>query len=194
MALIQRWLPSDRIRFRMGFDGYEPAEQAKAQWSDPAWKRGAVAIGTWYPEVQGGFYFNRNLIGLIQESLAEMGIQLVQCEYHRDEEGDGGIEPEAAPGSLEQGEDYCLIDREQGDRGFLRVWEYWAAGHALGDYYSENVVVDVISGSRGFFEAFRCALMDRCGEHGVAFEDVDMVSAVPVRLKNGLLKKIEKLL
>lgn len=185
----KRWLPSDCILFRTGFDGHEPKPQARAQWDDSAWIRTTLALNTWYPEVQGGFYYNRNLIGLIQESLQNIEIRLIHSDYRR-EYGEG-IEPVEPFCSLEKDEDYCLVQGENTGYGFLRIWDYWILGHALGEYYSENFIVDIVSPHQSFAEQLRITLKQKCSEYGVRLEEVAQVSQTPVKLNSGWWDKVK---
>lgn len=62
-------LTSDAIRHRFGFDGREP-EQLRRTCDRYAHLgiRSAFAINTTYEEIQGGYYVNRALFGIIDSS------------------------------------------------------------------------------------------------------------------------------
>lgn len=183
-----RWLPSDRICFRLGFDGYEPEQLLAIQeYADPAYTRASVAINTYYPEVQGGQYLNRNLFTLVQESLEECGLWLIDLEYHRPD----GLVPVLPHGSLGDGESCGLVNADLDICGIIKVWDVWVAGHAAGDFYSEQTMIDVLIDKADSINIYKNMLFAKCRDYGVQCDEIPTVSMTPVKMQNGnWLKKM----
>ena len=159
-------LPSDQIRVRVGFEGTEPDEiLSRSPQAESSRTRVAVVINTFHPKIEGGYYLNRSLIGLIQDVLGDLGLHVVWNEAF----GSAEIVPVEERSSLQLDEDYLLVDDKLETKGNVFLWRYAVAGG--GAFYSDDVVVD-IRVAEGMALRFRSRLEIRCKQAGVALVGV----------------------
>src|SRR5262249_8127600 len=132
-------LPSDFVLFRVGYDGFEPKEILADKVNiSKSQRRVTIAINTYYPELKGGYYFNKHILGVIQDALASLNLHIVLPDVFRDH---GLVHSEERAG-LEEDEQYLLATEDLSIQGKLVLWRFnWSGG---GSYYSDKVIVDCI--------------------------------------------------
>jgi hypothetical protein len=136
---------SDQIEILVGFDGTEPKESVKwfKQFKDKFPCRIAFAINQHYPELPSGFYRNKNLIALMQESFLKLGWYVVVWDNYRET----GIVPTELFGSLEVDDDYLLVDDALHIQGRLSVWESLGGkSHFYHDQFIFEIITDETHG------------------------------------------------
>jgi len=136
---------SDDIGILAGFDESEPKAWAKwsKQFKDKFPCRIVFAINQHYPELNSGCYRNKNLIALTQEAFRELGLFVVIADNY----SEGGIVPTELFGSLETGDDYLLVDKEQQICGRLNLWD--SLGGKSPFYHDRFIIEVVIDEKRG---------------------------------------------
>ena len=129
-------LKSDAVRLRRGFGGDEPREIIKRFRGMPVeWKRLAVCLNTWYPEISGGFYLNRYILCEIQSILERHSVHIVSRELF----SETSISPVECPGALMENEDYVLV-AQNAILGSLCMWAFDAGGAS--SFYKDACVLD----------------------------------------------------
>ena len=130
---------SDDIGILAGFGESKP--KARTKWSKQLKEkfpyRIVFAINQHYPELKSGFYRNKNLIALAQESFRELGLFVViednYCEV--------GVVPTELFGSLEMGDDYLLVDNAQQICGRVNLWEDLGG---KSPFYHDRFIIEVV--------------------------------------------------
>ena len=170
MNMTKMLFSSDRIRLWADFTGQEPKEVLR-WWRSiehDQYSRVVVAINTYYPEVQGGYYENRLLMAVAQDALAKCDLFVVIADVYRDL----GAVPIELPGTLQLNEDYTLMDSKKAKRGQLSVWKLSAGG---GGAYNDAIIMDLAvpkeAGGR-----FAAAIRELCAMHRILVEDVSIHS------------------
>lgn len=157
-------LPSRRIAFRIGLDG-EQARESR-DWfhrNGQGRERCAVAINTYYPEVAGGYYENRSVVGMVQDALAALGyIVVLPDPFRRD-----GLVPVEERGCLFVGEEYYVADLQQREAGRLLVWQYSVVQNT--SFYSDKTVLDFALSSEVMVK-FEQELRRLCALRNVPFD------------------------
>jgi len=157
-------LPGSRIRYRTGYDGWEPLEMLRTGKSLPENRlRVAIVIDEDYEDLCD-VYRNAALIGLVQDALSSAGLHIVLEEVHRVY----GLVPEEEKCSLREDESYLLVRGDLSVVGSLLLWEFSCFG---GPFYEEsNFILDAIL-PEDLFAVFVSSLGDLCAQHNVDFED-----------------------
>jgi hypothetical protein len=187
-------LPGDRIDALLGFDGNEPHPiLRRQQWlvthefAGQPLTRIAVAINTYYNCVAGGYYLNRNLIGLVQEVLESLGLFVVV--YDVTAASPQEVLPVEPRSSLEDNEEYALVDSAGKVVGLLFTWgTHWGD---MGPFYGEDsFVLDLLVPAPN--EApFQEALKEKCRQAAVEFADAGRGPQSEPRPKAvGLLRRV----
>src|SRR5437879_9491059 len=163
MPLLQsETLQSYQIDIIFGFDGSE--SKAIIGWSrqyKPSFPcRVAFAINQHYPELQSGFYRNKRLVALVQEALLDVRLHIVIEDNFQEDRA----VPEELLGSLEQADDYLLVDASMRVQGRLNVWE------SLGGqskFYHDRFITEVVTDEKGGEELVRIVI-EKCRARRVA--------------------------
>jgi len=167
-------LQSASIRFRIGYDGNEFAEQDPTPWKAPEpYTRCTFVLSTYYPDVFGGYYENWELVGLIQDALEALGLRAVIADVWQER----GVVPVEARSSLRFGEHYMLVTSGAAIGGHLRLWQYNLGGG--GPYYDDDLVVDILLNEETG-ALLKAEVARRCTELRVVFEVHPTVSVKPV--------------
>ena len=179
---------SDTITALRGFDGTETKDVV--EWCRRIGSQFATrvvfAINTWYPEFPSGYYFNKALVALLQEALSASGLSVVvEDNYQRE-----GIVPVEPPGSLQDGDDYLLVDGGPENRGRLRIWESQGGRSA---FYHDNMIIELMMDSDAG-AALLQAVRERCRSKGVQFAEVPGNAEPPGHGTARLLKRIARVL
>ncbi len=137
---------SDEINILVGFEGTEPKERVKwiKQFKDrfPDFPhRIAFATNQHYPELNSGFYRNKNLIALIQESFSELGLYVVIWDNYRKDD----LVPTELFGSLEKGDDYILVDEALQIQGRLNIWNDLGT---TSRFYHDQFIIEIVTDER----------------------------------------------
>jgi len=159
-------LPGKRIRYRSGYDGYEPKIlfQAAYKLSEDQ-ERFVVVVETSYPGVLQDGYVNKAIVALVQRAINENGLHVI-CE---DIYSPGVDVPEELPGTLSEDEEYLLINTAGSAVGSLLLWMYcWACGGLF--YGSFDLILDMII-PRESCDGLRESLKRIAEEHSVNVED-----------------------
>lgn len=155
-------LKSDEIHILIGFEGSERKSSARwyTRYNADFPCRIAIAINQHYPELASGFYRNRRLESLIQESLLDRGLHVVIGDNYRAD----GVVPEELAGSLETDDDYLLVDESLHVQGRLNVWQ--DLGSKI-SFYHDRLIMEVLSDiTRG--EQLVQAVAQRCRARATA--------------------------
>lgn len=157
---------SDEIQILVGFDGLELKEIVNwsEQFNDKFPCRIAFAINQHYPELPSGFYRNKNLIALIQESFLELELYVVIWDNHRED----GIVPTELFGSLEEGDDYLLVDDTLQIHGRVNVWE---SRGGKSSFYHDRFIIEIITGEKRGKELVKI-VEAKCRTKSVAYKIV----------------------
>lgn len=169
-------LPSDKISLRVGFGGDEPEELLKELGAlGESESRVAVVVNTAYPEIGVPSYVNWQLYDLVQESLEEAGLFLIQEDMLAATADK--ITPVAGSRELECAKRPCLLVTADGQVcGAARGWQCCGYG---GPFYLEEPVIDlVLPTSRT--ETFCGRLADRCESLAVHLARLPDASAHPI--------------
>lgn len=167
-------LPSDRVSFRAGFDGEEPAEfEKRFAAMTPSQSRVAIVLNTHYPEIDGGWFFNEAIVEVLQEALETIGLFLVAA--HRVPLAGSWIVPVQSAAALRMDEMCMLVDSDVRAVGTLVMWEFCGYG---GPYYGENRVVDIVVPTT-LVDTLANALQERCYSGSIAFERFPDASKTP---------------
>jgi hypothetical protein len=169
-------LPGKRIRYRSGYDGWEPKDILRS--SENVSKdtiRFTVALDSDYSNVLLDAYVNRALVSLVQRALSENGLHVV-CE---DVFAPGRAMPEEEPGTLSEDEQYVLADDKEDVVGHLKTWMYtWSSG---GPFYGEfDLVIDMIV-PKEVLEPLKHSLDRLAQAHSVAVDDCGCAAEMPQR-------------
>ena len=179
-------LPGKRIRFRCGYDGYEPkVVLLAANKLSKDEQRFVVVVETSYPGVLQDGYVNRDILGLVQCAISDCGLHVV-CE---DIYSPGIDIPEEQPGTLSENEDYLLISNAGAPAGRLLLWMYsWSSGGPF--YGSFDLVIDMII-PRQLCDGLRESLKHNAEAHSVSIEDFGCGAERPKYLKErGFFKRL----
>jgi hypothetical protein len=135
--------PSDEIAVLRGFEGTETKDVTSwaRKYSSAFATRSVFGLNQHYPELQSGYYLNKALVRLIQESLALLGLFVVIEDNYRND----GVVPTEVMGSLEFSDDYLLVDDDLRICGRLRIWESLGG---RGRFYHDKVLVEVLTESK----------------------------------------------
>lgn len=187
MAFLQPInLPGKRIRYRSGYDGWEPKDVLRVPGGVAGnGVRFTVAIDSDYSGVLLDSYVNRALVAMVQHALAENGIHVV-CE---DVFAPGQTMPEEEPGMLSEDESYVLADDSETLVGRLKIWMYsWSSG---GPFYGEfDLIVDMIIPNTAI-AGFKNSLKTLAQVHSVSVDDHGRASETPQRAcRRGLLRRL----
>lgn len=166
-------LPGEFICYRTGFDGYEPIEIVKrAARMSELQRRAAVGINTYFPDIAGGSYLNRALIGLVQDMLAGNRLWLVRREAWTDE----GIVPVEVSGAVEEHEDYVVATEEQQPIGAVVMWQM--VGHPGPEYpvdgfytFAEDYMILDFLLPHDVVQSLGPGLRAACAQAGVEFRE-----------------------
>ncbi len=126
--------------------------------------RVAIVINTYYPEIQGGHYFNRRILKVVQECLSKLDCHAVL----RDIYSPANALPVEPPGSLELKEDYYLVDKQRKIKGALILWNFSTGGG--GDFCQDDVVMDFLIETDQVPD-IKMAIKDECHRQSIRFED-----------------------
>jgi hypothetical protein len=157
-------LPSRKINFRVGLDTDQSHESKK--WFSRYGKgmeRCAIAINTYYPEVNGGYYNNRSLIALVQDALAELGYKVVLPDSFQKE----GLVPVEERGCLLDREEYVVADGNQQIVGRILLWQYDVGGAT--SFYSDKQIMDFAL-LPGLVNNLENSLRKMCSKYSVTFQ------------------------
>lgn len=157
------------ITFREGYDGNEPTEivNGRKRLKRTHDHRFALALNTYYPSVSGGYYLNRSLIGLVQETLGELGLLVVLEDVYDPD----GIVPVEMPGSLEEETNYAIVTEHVPEvEGWLTLWAYHAGGG--GAFYEDRFILDFLL-SLPVMTRFVERLRSRCLHLNVQFCELE---------------------
>jgi len=119
-----------------------------------------LAINHHYPEIEGGFYQNAELIARIQLVLSSLHYHFTETKYYRME----GFVPHVFPGSLRDDTDYVLLDNRyrcitNTIQGFSRLWQDMGSNDP---FFHNRRVLAIMTDSFYFFseaiEALRRAI------------------------------------
>jgi len=155
-------LQGDRLAVRIGYEGTEPPQIVKRPVS-PHELRFAVAINAGQPQVAGGYYFNRALLGLLQDCLLEAGIHVVIDDIAAEPRA-GAILPEEERGALQLFEDYALVTESCEKVGRMTTWHFDVG--VSSSFYSNAIILDMIL-ARDILPRLRLCLTRRCASLGV---------------------------
>jgi len=158
-------MASDAIAHRYGFDGNEGSEvRHMCDRFGHLGVRSTFAANTYYPEISGGYYQNRAIYALIDDTLRFLAVLPVlwDCYYN----SSNSVVPIEGEGQLLMDETYALVDEKGSQKGLLQIWKFHAGGG--GRYYSDNVIFDFV-----LPRALTGELVDRieqkCAVNGVRF-------------------------
>jgi hypothetical protein len=154
-------LRGDEIAITCGYDGSEP-RQIRRRKPDPGQCRLALGISTYYEDVAGAYYFNRALLGLVQDCLFELGWSVVIQDIL---DPQVGVLPAEERCALELDEDYVLVDSSCVKQGRMLLWriEY----HPKGSLFKEcDIICDMLLSS-DMAAKLRGVLKERCRQAGV---------------------------
>jgi hypothetical protein len=167
-------LPDDAISVLVGFDGNEFDEVLRRQqWllshelSGMDCCRVAVAINTCYPCVAGAVYLNRNLIGLVQSVLEDLGLFVTVFDIMA--HGEQKILPVEPRSSLEDDEEYALVGPAADIKGVLITWN--SHMQYMGPFYTEDSFVLDLLLPTPLVDPFRQALQERCRQENIKYVD-----------------------
>lgn len=133
-------LPSDAILVKHGFDGWEQPCFA------PLVKEGATvgavrvtfALNTYYPEVSGHTYLNRQLLSLFDACLNQLRLHVVDPDCF----GESALIPTESFVGLEEGECYAIVDEHRSIVGYTAEWRlYRGVSNA---FYNDSFLVDFV--------------------------------------------------
>jgi len=180
-------MPGDHVSIRRGFDGEEPSELVAFHRECGAMlEHLCVAVNTAYPDVLGGHYVNRNLLGLIQDALDHLGLAVVLRDIYGSQATTLPVEARCA---LVEQEEYLLLDRAtRVICGGLMVWSFDAAGAAFYRTGTERWPVSLfipLSLADELVEALRRVFT----QANVPVEIVDPATA-PAREPDGILRSL----
>lgn len=155
--------PSDAIAMLNGFDGTESKDVIHwcRSYSAQFPNRIVVAINQHYPELQSGHYYNKMLVGIVQEAIANLGLSIVIEDNYRRE----GIVPVEPLASLEYADDYLLVADDLKLRGRLRIWESLGG---KGAFYHDKVILELLTSSDIYAELAQ-RLQDECRARKILF-------------------------
>jgi hypothetical protein len=180
-------LPGAHVRYRTGYDGWEPVEVLRRGQRLPEDRiRVAVAIQGSYPDLCD-VYTNAALIGLVQDALRFVGLHVVLEEMHQVR----GLVPEEEPCALRREEEYLLVQEDLAVLGSVLVWSFsWSFG---GSFYGEsNPIVDAILPG-GLFSAWASSLRDLCAQHDIACEEVAGAERTSAKfLRRGFVRALSR--
>jgi hypothetical protein len=155
-------LPSNAIRMRLGNDETEPREVTR--WGNRFVERGlhraSIAINTYYPEIEGGYYKNLALIRLVQNALRAIGCHVVWNEVLSDSRPC----PDELDGILHENEEYTVV-RNGAVVGALFVWHFGTGG---GSQFLRDAIVLELAASTELATACFGKVEQLCAEHGVS--------------------------
>jgi hypothetical protein len=160
--VINKIFQSDRVDVLIGLIGNEPKEVIdwNHRYKNNFPYRVAFAINQHYPELQSGFYRNKNLIAMIQESLNNMALYVViEDNYRKD-----AIVPGEIPGSLDISDDYILVDERLEIHGRLNVWE---SHGGKGQFYHDKFIMEALIDQKRGCELVR-VFAEKCKLKSVA--------------------------
>lgn len=128
-------LRSDRVWIRRGYGLDDDREcMAIPSCSRQPLYRVAIAINTHYPEVYGGYYFNRRVLKVIGEHCEMLNLHFCLMDIL----GSDPIPAEDAV-SLEPSEEYAIIDAEGKVAGQMMMW-YCPGGQE--SFCADRMVLD----------------------------------------------------
>ncbi len=155
---------SDEIGILAGFDGLE--HKSISSWSrkfkDEFPSRIAIAINRHYPELESGFYLNRRLLALVQESFLTSDLHVVIEDNFRKSD----LVPSELPGCLEESDDYLLVNSKLQKLGRLRIWNDLGS---RSPFYHDHYIIEVVS-SHNLSGELVTAVRDNCFKNSVACE------------------------
>lgn len=164
VRLVQ-WLPSDWVKSRVGRDKrHDPKQLSRRRVGDDECRL-AVVMNTYYPEVQGGYYFNRHILSSLQQCFLDIGLLFVLEETFPTEPST--LAPWEPCGSLEVNEKYVLVDRDGQPAASAVLWRYGIAGG--GPFFGDNVVLDTVVG-RDIAKRLLHDIEAACSVVGVSYE------------------------
>lgn len=138
-----RFLPSDLITCYRGVTGVEPREfdhwHTHALVACQGGETLHVCFNTGYPELSGGYFLNRNLIAVVQESMLACGLEIVIEDIADSEQPP----PREIPGCLQEKESYVIVGNEK-VVGHALAWQFHAGG---GGRYADDFVFSVVTDS-----------------------------------------------
>ncbi|MFO0861039.1 MAG: hypothetical protein U0570_10810 [Phycisphaerales bacterium] len=158
--------PSDQIRAFTGYEGTEGKQQLAwlRRYRDEFPDHLAFAINTWYPEIAGGFYLNRELVALVQDAAASLGLWVVDWETYRPD----GLVPAQLPGAIENDSDHVLVDQSLTIHARLIAWK---AMYGNQSFYADHFIIDVLT-RPSLRENLIRSVEERCRQQRVAFQRV----------------------
>ncbi len=167
-------LPSDLILFREGFDGNEATDVRgrRKKEMQQFGERFTIAVNTYYPELEGGYYTNRALLDLIYVGLHKLGLRLVVSYLYPSTT----IIPIEGVGCLLVGESYVVIQENASPIGALELFEFAAGGG--GEYYRDRVICDFVLPAH-LRESMKLMLKSACANLSVQFKEYPPAASVP---------------
>ena len=100
----------------------------------------ALRFNTYYPELPGGYYFNRNLLVQVENVLRDIGIYLVESDNF---DPNYQYQPLQPAGSISVDTSYKIVG-ECGEIGVFLLWEMGVGGSA--EFYRDCLVGTFIFG------------------------------------------------
>ncbi len=154
---------SDLVKYREGYDGEEPDEVGRLIPVGPGQKRAAVTLNTYYPEIEGAYFENHELFGLLDDVLERAGLVRVHLDHVRED----GVVPQELRGWIEPEERYALLTTDGRRVGEALRWQaLWAFGSFYG---KQDIVVEIVLDG-DHLNAFRVALEDTCEKRSVPLQ------------------------
>jgi len=158
-------LRGDELAIRCGFDGSEPKEIRRRKLG-AGQCRLAIAINTYHADVAGAYYFNRALLGILQDCLHDIGLAVAIKDVFAPE---AGVLPTEERCSLELNEEYVLVDSLCAQQGRLLLWriDYHPTRGSFGE---SDIVCDMFL-REDLASGFRNLLTQRCEQAGVPLSE-----------------------
>lgn len=133
-------LPSDAVYIRCGLDGWEP-ECFKSILRDhptQVFQRLTFALNTYYPEIAGAYYLNRQVFALFDLAFMNLGFNVVDFDCFVPE----GFVPAESFVALDEGTCYLVADDAQKVIGYAVEWRFGCG--VDNSYYDDRFLLDFL--------------------------------------------------
>ncbi len=136
-----KFYPSDAVGILSGFDGTESDLRWYQRYQALFSSRLAFAINQYYPELESGFYRNKNLLAVIQDAMSSLGLHTVIWDNYRKD----GMVPEETGLALETEDDYLLVTDSRDVVGRMNIWDSMGG---RGRFYHDCLIVEILSDAK----------------------------------------------